>query len=119
MYPGFVVPIPTPSNLVKLVVSSMDIAVVDDEGGEAVTEWNIMVGNIALVEAGPNAIIAEGSSFLSNGFIADADSPSYTAIVDYYDETGPQPLPLYEGNTFVLDHVYADDGVYTVLVTVF
>jgi hypothetical protein len=95
------------------------ITIVDDEGGEAVAEWDVMVGNIALIEAGPGGIVDEGSLFLSAGFLADADSPSYTAIVDYYDETGPQTLPLNEGNTFVLSHLYADDGMYTILVTVF
>ncbi len=95
------------------------ITIVDNNGGEAFTEWDVIVGDIAQVEAGPDGIINEGSMFISAGFLADTDSPAYTAIVDYCDETEAQPLPLNLGNTFDLNHTYFDDGVYTVQVTVF
>lgn len=95
------------------------ILIVDKDGGEASAEWDVLVGNIVLVEAGPDGIVDEGSMFMSAGWIADADSPTYTAVVDYYDETGAQPLLLNPGNTFDLSHSYGDDGVYTLLVTVF
>jgi hypothetical protein len=95
------------------------ISVVDDDGGEAVAKWNVMVGDISPVEAGPDGLIDEGSMFLSAGLLADADSPTYTAMVDYYDGTEAQPLPLNPGNTFDLSHTYVDDGVYTPIVTVF
>jgi hypothetical protein len=57
--------------------------------------------------------------FLSAGFLADTDSLTFSAIVDYYDETGAVPLQLNPGNTFDLHHIYVEDGVYTLLVTVF
>lgn len=95
------------------------ITVVDDNGGEAVAEWAVTVGDISPVEAGPDGTINEGSMFLSHGFLADTDSVTYTAIVDYYDDTGAFSLQLNSGNTFNLNHTYLDDGVYTVLVTVY
>jgi hypothetical protein len=95
------------------------ITVMDSNGGEAVAEWTVMVGEIASVEAGPDGTVDEGSMFLSHGFLTDTDSPTYTAIVDYYDDTGPFPLQLNPGNSFDLSHMYLDDGVYTVLVLVF
>jgi hypothetical protein len=95
------------------------IAVIDSNGGEAMAEWTVIVGEIASVEAGLDSVIDEGSMFLSSGFLGDTDSPTYTAIVDYYDDTGAFSLELNPGNTFNLSHRYLDDGVYTVLVMVF
>ncbi len=95
------------------------ITVVDSNGGEAQASWEVMAGQIALVEAGPDGTVPEGSLFQSSGFLADADATTYSALVDYYDETGAFPLSLNPGNTFDLNHVYAEDGVYDLLVTVF
>ena len=96
------------------------ITIVDDNGGVASAIWEINVGDddLALVEAGPDGIIDEGSMFISAGFLAD-DSGMYTALVDYGDGTGAQPLLLNPGNTFDLQHLYRENGVYIVLVTVF
>jgi PKD repeat protein len=95
------------------------VTVIDDNGGEAIAEWDVVVdGNIALVDAGPDCIIDEGSMFISAGFLAD-DSGTYTALVDYGDGTGAQPLLFNPGNTFDLQHLYYENGVYTVVVTVF
>ena len=95
------------------------ITIVDDNGGEASAIWEINVdGYLALVEAGPDGIIDEGSMFISVGFLAD-DSGTYIAMVDYGDETGAQELLLNPGNAFDLQHHYCENGIYTVLVTVF
>jgi len=95
------------------------MTLIDDDGGEAVAEWEVIVGDISPVEAGPDCSVDEGSMFLSAGFLADTDSLTFSAIVDYYDETGAVPLQLNPGNTFDLRHIYVEDGVYTLLVTVF
>jgi PKD repeat protein len=95
----------------------INITIVDDNGGTVYTIWEVFV-NIKLVEAGPDGFIDEGSMFISDGFLAD-DSGVYTALVDYGDGTGAQPLPLNLGNTFDLQHHYCDNGIYTVIVTVF
>ncbi len=95
------------------------ITIVDDNGGEASAIWEITVdGDLALVEAGPDGIIDEGSMFISAGFLAD-DSGTYIAMVDYGDETGAQELLLNPGNAFDLQHHYCENGIYTILVTVF
>jgi hypothetical protein len=61
--------------------------------------------------------IYEGSIFSTNGSFTDPDSTSWTAIVDYGDGTGAQSLELTAMN-FSLNHVYIDNGTYTVLVNI-
>jgi len=95
------------------------ITIIDDDGGEAIGTWIILVdATMALVEAGPDGIIDEGSEFISAGYLAD-ESGLYTALVDYGDGTEAQELLLNLGNTFDLQHQYGDNGVYSVIVTVF
>jgi PKD repeat protein len=95
------------------------ITIVDSSGGEAVAGWEVMVGSLAPVDAGPDGVVDEGSEFCSSGFILDADSPTYSAVVDYYDGSPIESLVLNEGNTFDLSHTYSEDGVYTLMVTIF
>jgi Ca2+-binding RTX toxin-like protein len=71
-----------------------------------------------VVDAGPDAAIEEGSCFLGYGSVSVSSGGGLTATVDYGDGSGPQPLALESDNTFELSHVYADDGEYTVTVTV-
>jgi PKD repeat protein len=95
------------------------ITLVDSDGGDARGEWTVIVGEVASVDAGPDVIIDEGSMFISSGFLGDSESVTYTAFVDYYDDSGAVPLELYSGNTFDLRHQYHENGIYTVLVMVF
>ena len=95
------------------------IILADSDGGEARAEWTVVVGEVASVDAGPDVIIDEGSMFVSSGFLGDSDSVTYTAFVDYYDDSGAIPLELYPGNAFDLRHQYLEDGIYNVLVMVF
>jgi PKD repeat protein len=70
------------------------------------------------VAAGVEAIIEEGAAFTRSGSFSDPDvDDNWTATVDYGDGTDPGPLAL-DGKSFVLDHVYADNGTYVVAVTV-
>ena len=53
-----------------------------------------------------------------------APSPSsggglYTATVDYGDGSGLQPLSLSSEYLFDLSHQYLENGVYTIVVTIF
>ena len=61
--------------------------------------------------------LEEGTTFLQDGSFTDPGADIWTASVDYGDATGCIDLPLV-GKTFTLNHTYADDGVYTVIVTV-
>ena len=95
------------------------LTVTDDDGGVGSDTLNIVVGNaIPVVDAGPDATIDEGDTFVSAGSFTDPGSDTWTATVDYGDGSGPQPLALNPDKTFALDHTYADNGVYTVTVTV-
>ena len=75
------------------------------------------VNTTPVVTAGGDATIAEGSTFTRSGSFTDPDANSWSATVDYGDgDSGP--LALSEDKTFELSHVYADNGPYTVTVTV-
>ncbi|MCH7551108.1 MAG: PASTA domain-containing protein, partial [Proteobacteria bacterium] len=56
-------------------------------------------------------------TFAGSGSFTDPGADTWTATVDYGDVSGVQALAL-SGQTFNLSHVYADDGPYTVTVTV-
>jgi N-acetylneuraminic acid mutarotase len=70
------------------------------------------------VSALPNATLTEGSTYAASGSFADPDSTSWTATVNYGDGAGPQALTLNPDKSFNLNHVYADNGLYTLTVTV-
>ena len=50
--------------------------------------------------------------------VTDPGADTWTGTVDYGDGGGAQPLSLNVDKTFSLNHTYADNGVYTVRVTV-
>ena len=97
------------------------IVIKDDDDGELIGNWMIFVNGyipILVVDAGEDAIIDEGSMFLSAGSLSDTIN-MYTAQVDYGDGTDVEELLLNPGNTFELQHQYGDNGVYSVVVTAF
>jgi serine protease AprX len=98
-------------------------------GTARVERWHRLSGAVAsppgntapVVDAGPGGTIDEGDTFVSAGSFTDPDADSWTATVDYGDETGIQPLTVDQGNkTFNLSHIYisATGSPYTVTVTV-
>jgi len=84
------------------------------------TTATVTVNNVnPVVDAGPDKLINEGGTFTSAGSFSDPGSEdTWTATVDYGDGSGPQPLALNPDKSFALSHGYADDGIYTVTVTV-
>lgn len=74
---------------------------------------------VPAVDAGPDATINEGSTFTGSGWFTDSDSSFWAATVDYGNGTGVQLLPLNPDKSFSLTYTYADNGTYTVVVTVF
>jgi hypothetical protein len=81
-------------------------------------EAKATVINIApTVDAGLDATFDEGDTFTYSGSFTDPGDDTWTATVDYGDGAGDQPLAL-TGKIFDLSHVYANNGVYTVTVTV-
>jgi hypothetical protein len=70
------------------------------------------------VNAGPDATINEASAFtFGGGSFTDPDAETWTATVNWGDTGSPANLIL-SGKNFTLSHVYTDNGVYTITVTV-
>ncbi len=81
--------------------------------------FSVTVNNVApIVDAGPDATIGEGDTFLSVGSFTDPGTEPFSATVDYGDGGGPVVLALTPDKTFLLNHVYPDEGTFTVTVTV-
>ena len=59
-----------------------------------------------------------GDTFTGAGSFTDPGADTWTGTVDYGDGSGVQPLALNPDKSFALSHSYADDGTYTVTVTV-
>lgn len=99
---------------------TVTVTVTDPEGMSGVDSFTVTVSNVKpIVQAGADASVAEGSVFSQSGSYVDPYSPSWTATVDYGDGSGVQPLELDEDTqSFVLNHLYVDPGIYTVTVTV-
>ena len=66
----------------------------------------------------PGAAINEGGTYTASGSFTDTTAGPWTATVNYGDGSGAQPLTLNADKTFSLSHVYADNGSYSVVVTV-
>lgn len=98
---------------------TVTVTVSDGDGGQGTDTVAVLVNNAApVVNAGPDASLLEGGAFSSGGLFTDSSSTSWTATVDYGDGSGPQPLTLKADKTFDLQHVYGQNGVYTVTVFV-
>jgi hypothetical protein len=59
-----------------------------------------------------------GASYTTTGSFTDPAVDAYSGEVNYGDGSGPMPLALAADHTFVLNHVYAQEGTFTVTVTV-
>jgi PKD repeat protein len=88
-----------------------------DDSNNAATRV-IQVGGPPEVTCPGDQTINEGDTFSGFGSFEDfSQDDTWTATVDYGDGSGAQPLVLRD-KTFNLSHTYADNGVYTVTVTV-
>ncbi len=93
--------------------------VFDKDGHYSDHQTIVIVSNDApAVSAGGAAGLPEGGRLLRAGSFFDSGADSWTATVNYGDGSGTQPLTLNPDGSFPLDHVYADNGTYTVTVTV-
>ncbi|MHC5112629.1 MAG: PKD domain-containing protein, partial [Planctomycetota bacterium] len=96
------------------------VTVSDDDGGVGSDSATVTVDNISTlaVDAGPDATINEGDTFVSAGSFTDPGASSWTATVDYDEGAGAQSLALNPDKSFALGNTYEENGVYTVKVTV-
>jgi DNA/RNA endonuclease G (NUC1)/uncharacterized protein YjdB len=90
----------------------------DDKGASDTVSATVAIANVApTVAAIAPATVAEGSTYAATGTFSDPGLDSWSAVVDYGDNSGPQTIAAGAG-AFTLGHVYADNGTYTVTVTV-
>jgi uncharacterized delta-60 repeat protein len=95
------------------------VTVTDDDGTAGTGTLSVTVDDpIPVVNAGSDTTIHEGGSYAGSGSFSDASADTWTATVDYGDGSGNQPLTLLANQTFSLNHTYADEGSYSVTVTV-
>jgi PKD repeat protein len=98
----------------------MTVTVTDGFGGVGTATAPVVVNSVA-----PRVFLedafsgAEGSPSRFHAFLYDPSTQdTWTATVDYGDGTGVQSLELTTSGSFELSHVYANDGVYVVTLTV-
>ena len=86
---------------------------------EVVVDANGPVPVAPIVTLAPAASVDESDAYVAAGSFADPDfNDTWTATVDYGDDTGVQPLELRPDKSFALAHTYDDNGVYDVVVRV-
>ena len=89
-------------------------------GGTDSGTFLVTVQNVSpTVDAGSDATVLEGSLYTGSGSVSDPGGDIWDASVDYGDGAGSQPLFFTHTGSFDLSHTYADDGLYTVTVTVY
>ncbi len=80
--------------------------------------FTVTVANVLpTVSAGDDVNLPSATAFIGAGTFADPRDDTWTATVNYGDNTGDQTLALV-GKTFTLNHTYAQKGTFTVTVTV-
>jgi uncharacterized repeat protein (TIGR01451 family) len=114
-------------------VYTVTVTVTDDDGAVVADTLTVTVGNVApSVDAGSDEVVTEGVTVsLDPATFADAGTlDTHTATIDWGDGTaadagvvvespsGPPGSTTPASGTVSGSHVYADDGVYTVTVTV-
>jgi len=96
----------------------IEVIVTDDDGGQDNGFFTVVVLG-QLVDAGPDAFINEGDMFTSAGLIYDGELGVLSATVDYGDGSGVQPLEVLADSSFLLSHLFEENGEYMVNVEVY
>ena len=97
---------------------TVTVTVTDDDGGVGSDTLTVEVQDDPVVEAGAAQAATEGSTVELSATFVDSASDTHTASIDWGDgslATGTVDQAL---DTVGGSHVYADDGVFTVTVTV-
>lgn len=93
-----------------------------DTATQSGTLANLTIRNLLPLVTFSGGAINEGDTFQGTGSFSDLVStgvtPAWSATVDYGDGTGEQSLALNADKTFSLNHTYADNGSYSVVVKV-
>jgi PKD repeat protein len=100
-------------------IYTVTVVIYDTQGGSDTGSFTVTVKNVAPTIALSGAgSVDEGSLFHGVGSFVDPGADTWTATVDYGDGSGVQSLALNADRTFDLNHTFADDGIYTIAVTV-
>jgi Ca2+-binding RTX toxin-like protein/PKD repeat protein len=98
------------------------LTVTDNDGAVATDSLTVNALNVPpSVSAGPDATVNEGSTYAGVVHFTDPAGlhDIHAATVNYGDGTGSQAVAVVQlSDTLSLSHVYADNGSYTVTVTV-
>lgn len=97
---------------------TVTITATDEKDVTGDVSFDLVVENVdPEVDAGPDGSILEGDPFSSSGSFTDPGTDGWTVEVDWGDGSATETISQ-SGKSFDLEHTYADDGVYTVTVTV-
>jgi hypothetical protein len=92
------------------------VTIIDSFGGSDTAVFDIEVENVApAIDLGADAIVDIGARFLRTVSFIDPGQDTWTAVIDYGDNTAPVHLAL-TTRSLSLDHVYAQGGAYMVTV---
>lgn len=97
------------------------LKVTDNDSNSSISTIGVFVNNvIPIISVSPGlTTIDEGETFTGSGSFIDPGDDLFSGSVDYGDgQDVDMTLTLTPSKTFVLDHVYKQNGVYTVIVTV-
>lgn len=79
----------------------------------------VVVNNVApIIDPLIDVVLLPGQSLTRGGTFSDPGIDTATATVDYGEGSGPVALPLRDGDTFLFNNHYENDGEYTVVVAV-
>jgi pimeloyl-ACP methyl ester carboxylesterase len=99
-------------------IQPITVCVTDTGGLSATAQTTLDILNVApTVVISHDVTIELGSTFTGTGSFVDPGPDSWTAVVNYDDGFGAQPLTLTD-HTFDLGHTYTEPGVYFVTVVV-
>ena len=98
---------------------TVTVTVTDDDGGVGSDTLIVDVQDAPVVSAGGDQAATEGSSVTLSATFVDAASDTHTASIDWGDGSPVEAGNVDQGpDTVGGSHVYADNGVFTVTLTV-
>jgi PKD domain/Right handed beta helix region/FG-GAP repeat len=105
------------SNLGKFTVG---VTVSDNHGGVGTKSLEITINNIQPVITNLDGPLsgAHGQSLHYSGAFTDPDGDTWTGTVNFGEGAGDQPLVLNADKSFAFDHVFANSGKFTIVVSV-
>ncbi|MCH7483020.1 MAG: S8 family serine peptidase, partial [Chloroflexi bacterium] len=97
---------------------TVTVTVTDDDGGSASDTLTVEVQAAAVVAAGADQAATEGSSVVLSATFTDAAIDTHVASIDWGDGTVATGTVDQGLNTVSGSHTYADNGVFTLTLTV-